>query len=72
MTGRSLWFKRPGVLLVVAAALLAAHAAILRYVFAHATLSAALVSGVIVVIVIKHLGVLGSLLALFRRRSRSR
>jgi hypothetical protein len=70
MKGPNRWFKRPGVLVVGAIALIAAHATILRYVLAHAALSAAVVSGVIILVVIKHLGLLGSLVALFRRQSR--
>ncbi len=70
MKGHNRWFKRPWVLLVGAVALIAVHATILRYVLAHAILSAAAVSGVIIVVVIKHVGLLGSLVALFRRPSR--
>jgi hypothetical protein len=54
------------VLLAGAVALIALHATILRYVLPHASLSAAVVSGVIILLVIKHLGLLGSLFALFR------
>jgi hypothetical protein len=49
---------------------MAAHATILRYLLPHAALSAAVVSGVVIFVVIKHLGLLGSLFALFRRQSR--
>jgi hypothetical protein len=70
MKGRSLRFRRPWLLLVGAVALIAAHATILRYVLPHAALSTAVVSGVIILVVIKHLGLLGSLFALFRRQSR--
>jgi hypothetical protein len=70
MTGRSRLFKRSWMLGVGAVALVAAHAIILRYVLPHAALSAAVVSGVIIVVVINHLGLLGSLFALLRRQSR--
>ena len=70
MTGRSRLLKRFWMLPVGAVALVAAHAIILRYFLSHAALSAAVVSGVIIVVVIKHLGLLGSLFALLRRKSR--
>ena len=70
MTRRSRLFKPPWMLPVGAVALIAAHAAILRYILPHAALSAVVVSGVIILVVIKHLGLLGSLVALFRRQSR--
>jgi len=50
--------------------LIAAHALVLRYASSHAAVSAAVLSGVIVLAVIKHLGLLGSLYAVFRRRTR--
>jgi hypothetical protein len=68
MMERSHLLKRPSVLVVRAVALIAAHAAILRYVLPHLAISAAVVSGVIALLVIKHLGLLGSLFALIRRR----
>jgi hypothetical protein len=55
---------------VGAVALIAAHAIIVRYVLPHAALSAAVVAGVIVLVVITHLGPFGSFLARFRRQSR--
>jgi len=55
---------------VGAVALIAAHAIILRYVLPHAALSAAVVTGVIILVVIKHLSLFGSLFARFRRQSR--
>jgi hypothetical protein len=47
-----------------------AHSVVLYFVWSHTALSAAAVSGVIVLILIKHLGLLGPLYALFRRASR--
>jgi hypothetical protein len=52
-------------------ALIASHGIILYYVSSHTALSAAVLSGVTILVVIKHLGLLGPLYALFRRRSRS-
>jgi hypothetical protein len=49
---------------------LAAHSAALYYVLSHTRVSVAVVSGVIILVVSKHLGLLGPLYALFRRRSR--
>lgn len=48
-------------------ALIASHGIILRYISSHTTLSTAVVSGVIVLVAIKHVGLLGSILALLRR-----
>ena len=50
--------------------LIAGHSIILYYFASHVTLSAAVVSGAIVLVVIKHLGVLGSVYALFWQRTR--
>jgi hypothetical protein len=70
MKGHSRLLTRSWTLPAGAVALIAAHATILRYVLPHAALSAAVVSGVVILVVIKHLGLLGSLFALFRRQSR--
>jgi hypothetical protein len=70
MTGRSRLFKRSWMLPVGGVALIAAHTTVLRYVLPHAALSAVVVSGVIILVLIKHLGLLGSLFVLFRRQSR--
>ena len=50
--------------------LIAAHGVILYYFSSHLALSAAVVSGAIILAVIKHLGLLGLVYALFRRRAR--
>jgi hypothetical protein len=61
---------RPWMLLVPAGVIgLAVHSAVLYYVVLHMSLPIAAVSGVIVLIVIKHLGLLSPLYVLFRRRS---
>jgi membrane protein YdbS with pleckstrin-like domain len=62
---------RPWMLLVLAGVIgLVVHSAVLYYVVSRMSLSVAAVSGVIVLIVIKHLGLLSPLYALFRRRHR--
>lgn len=55
-----------------AVVLTAGHGIALHYLLSHAALSAAVASGVMILVVVKHLGLLGSLYALFRRRSRSK
>jgi hypothetical protein len=57
---------------VLAVILLAAHGLILYYASSHLALSAGLASSVILLIVIKHLGLLGPAYALLRRRWRRR
>ena len=54
----------------VGVVVLVTHSVVLYYVLSHTALSAAVVSGVIALIVIKHLGMLGPLYALFRRRAK--
>jgi sorbitol-specific phosphotransferase system component IIBC len=62
---------RPWMLLVSAGIIgLAVHSAVLWYVVRHMSLPIAAISGVIVLIVIKHLGLLSPLYGLFRRRRR--
>jgi membrane protein YdbS with pleckstrin-like domain len=51
--------------------LIAGHGIILYYVSSYKALSAAAVSGVIILVLIRHLGLLGLLYALFRQRFRS-
>jgi hypothetical protein len=51
-------------------ALIAGHGTILLIGRSHTAMSAAVVSGVIILVAIKHLGLRGPLYALFRRRSR--
>ncbi len=61
---------RPWMLLVPVGVIgLAVHAVILYRVLPHTALSAGVVSGAVVLIVLKHLGLLGPLYGLFRRRS---
>ncbi|MDQ3672993.1 MAG: hypothetical protein M3365_01260 [Gemmatimonadota bacterium] len=63
--------KRPWVLAALVIALVAGHGLILRYVMPNVTLSGAVLSGVVLVLAIKLVGLLGTLYALVRRRSRS-
>ena len=58
------WMLPVGVIILIAG-----HGIILYNVWSHTALSAAVVLGVIILVVIKHLGLLGPLYALFRRRS---
>jgi membrane protein YdbS with pleckstrin-like domain len=53
---------------VVVIVLLAGHGVILYYLSSHVMLSAAVLSGAIILLVIKHVGLLGPLYARFRRR----
>ena len=48
--------------------LIAGHGIILYYFSSHVALSTAVASAVIILVLIKHLGLLGSAYALFRRR----
>lgn len=69
MRGHGLLRGRIWMLLATAVVLVAGHGVILYYFSAHLTLSSAVVAGVIVVVVIKHVGLLGLLYGLLRRRS---
>ena len=70
MKERSLLRGRIWMPLAIAVVLMAGHGIILYYFSSHLALSSAVVAGVIVLAVIKHLGLLGSLYGLLRRRSR--
>jgi len=59
------WILALGVVILIAG-----HGIVLYYFASHVTLSAAVVSSAIVLVVIKHLGLLGRVYALFRRRAR--
>ena len=61
---------RPWLLLAAAVALLASHSLILRFALQHRGPSAAMVAGLMLLIVLTHLGLLSRLYAVFRRRSR--
>ena len=70
MTGHRRLLMRPGRSLIIVAILIVGHGIAVYFVSSHMTLSAAALSSVLILIVIKHLGLLGALFALFRRRSR--
>ena len=72
MKGHALSRRRMWVLALLAVLLIAGHGIILYYASSHLALSVGLVSGVIVLIVIKHLGLLGPTYALLRRHWRRR
>jgi hypothetical protein len=61
-----LWILTVGII-----ALLAGHGIVLYYVSSHIALSASLILGTIVLLMIKHVGLLWPLHALFRHRSGS-
>ena len=69
MRGHSRLRARGWMLTVGVIVLIAGHSVVLYYFSSHVALSAAVVSGVIILVVIKHLGLLGSAYALFRRRA---
>jgi hypothetical protein len=69
MRGHSFVRGRTWMLLAMAAVLVAGHGVILYYFSSHFALSSAVVAGVIVIAVIKHVGLLGALYGLLRRRS---
>jgi len=56
----------------IAVLLIAGHGILFYFVSSHATLSAAMAAGVIILIAAKHLGLLAPLYGLFRRRSELR
>ena len=60
---------RPWLLLAAAVALLASHSLILRFALQHRGPSASIVAGLVLFVVMMHLGLLSRLYALFRRRT---
>jgi hypothetical protein len=56
------------ILPVAAIAFIAAHGIVLYFAWSHLALPAAVIAGLILLMVLKHLGLLGPLYALFRRR----
>ena len=70
MTGHNRMLARRWLLLALAVVLIASHALVLRYALQHKSLSASVAAGVMILVVMMHLGLLSRLYALFRRRSR--
>lgn len=70
LTGHNLTRGRVWIVAVLAVVLIAVHGSILYYASSHMALSAGIIAGTVVLIVIKHLGLLGPVLALFRRHRR--
>jgi len=68
MTGQNRILLRRWLLLVLTFVLIACHALVLRYALQHKSLSAVMVAGAMFLVVMTHLGLLGRLYALFRRR----
>ena len=68
LTGHSLTRGRVWIVAVLAVVFIAVHGSILYYASSHMALSAGVVTGIVVLIIIKHLGFLGPAFALFRRR----
>jgi hypothetical protein len=60
--------SRLRILPVLLVGLLAGHGVILYYVSSHVALSAAALSGAVILLVMKHVGLFGQLYALIRRR----
>jgi len=69
MTGHNRVLTRRWLLLALAVVLISSHALDLRYALQHKSLSAAMVAGVMILVVMTHLGLLSRLYAIFRRRS---
>ncbi len=71
MKGHDFPRTRPWILLVPVGIIgIVVHSVVLYYVLSHRTVSAAVVSGIIALIAVKHLGLFGPLYALLRRRLR--
>jgi hypothetical protein len=70
MTQHGRLLMRTLLLSIAAAVIIAGHGFILYYVSSHMALSATAISGLIILLVIKHLGLLGPLYAVFKRHSR--
>jgi len=69
MTRHRLSKIRLWIVLLGVAVLVAAHGVILYYAASHTALPFALASGVLLLVVVKHLGLFGPVFALVRRRS---
>ncbi len=67
MSARGRLFVHASILVAGAVVLIAAHGIVLRYLSGHAALPAAAVAGVVILVVVKHLGLIGVLSAKFWR-----
>lgn len=72
LSGHNLTRGRLWAVALLTLILIAGHGFILYYASSHMALSAGVVAGVVLLIVIKHLGALGPAFALLRRRLRKR
>ena len=70
LTGHKHTHGRLWIVAVLGLLLLAGHGFILYYASSHMVLSAGVVIGIVLLVVIKHLGLLGPAFALFRRHRR--
>lgn len=70
MKGHRRLLARGWILAAAVVLLIAGHGIILYHVSSHVALSVSIVAGVVILVVIKHLGLLSPLYVLFRRRSR--
>jgi len=70
MTGHNRTPTSRSLLLVLAVVLIFSHALVLRYALQHRSLSAAMAVGVVILVVMTHVGLLGRLYALLKRRFR--
>jgi hypothetical protein len=61
---------RRWLLLVLAVVLIYSHALVVRYALQHRSLSAAAAAGVVILVVMTHVGLLGHLYSLLKRRFR--
>ena len=71
-TGHRLTRGRLWLFAALAVVLVALHGSILYYASSHLALSVGFIAGIVLLIVIKHLGLLGPVFALFRRHRRNR
>ncbi len=65
MTGHNRVLPRRWLLLALAVVLISSHALVLRYALQHKSISASVAAGVMILVVMTHLGLLGRLYALF-------
>jgi hypothetical protein len=66
------WFRHSWLVALAVIAFVAVHGIILHYIWSHAMVSTTVVIGIIAVMLIKHLGLLGTAFAALRRYLRDR